>query len=166
VSVVARLEQVADELGWLGDAVMFFGAGVLPLYLDRDVVRADLPRPTEDVDALVRMASAIAKDVPEMESKLLERGWKPDLRGHRPNLHAYISPAGIPVDFVFDVAYPPDDWPVLALGTRETQALPSGRAITVPSPALYLVCKLAASRNEAGGKAHTRVMTSRTSPSS
>lgn len=149
MNVIARLERVAEELAWLGDAVMFFGAGVLPLYLDRDEVRDDLPRPTEDVDALVRMASAVAKDIPGMESELRRRGWKPDLRRHRRNLHAYIGPGGIPVDFVFDVAYPPEDWPVFALRTRERRTLPSGRAVTVPSPALYLVCKLAASRNEA-----------------
>ena len=144
---LAPLERVARALEWLGDAILFFGAGILPLYIDEPAVEAEPLRPTEDVDALVRMAGLVFGSVAALEAELRDRGWRPDLRVRRQNLFAYVSPDGVAVDFVFDSTLPSTDWPVRALETRERRTLPSGLAIQVPSPALYLLCKVAASRS-------------------
>ena len=144
-----RLGSVGEDLETLGWEVMFFGAGVLHRYLDVACVIAEPMRPTEDVDVLVRVAATenprtIAQ---EMEVELQRNGWKHNLRSHRRNVHAFISPGGIPVDIVIDSLYPADDWPVVASRSAERQQLQGGRTITLPSPALFLICKLEASKN-------------------
>jgi len=136
-----RLGSVSGDLAWLEAAVMFFGAGVLPLYLDRGTVGEDL-RPTEDVDALVQLSvipgKALQTKVQWIEERLRDHGWAPDLRPHRRNRHAYVSPSGIAVDFAFAELYPPDDWPVVAQETAVVHELSKGRSVRIPTPALYL----------------------------
>ncbi len=142
-----RLESVAADLDALGWRAMFIGAGVLHRYLDVPAVLAEPLRPTEDVDALLHVVlDQSAQQVARIVEVALQRhGWRPDMRSHRRNVHAYVSPGGIPVDIVIDALYPEDDWPVVAQQTAEEQLLPSGRVIRLPSPALFLICKLHAS---------------------
>jgi hypothetical protein len=144
-----RLGSVGEDLDGLGLVVMFFGAGVLHRYLDVAEVIEETMRPTEDVDALVCVADQedLGTLGRRIEVQLQQNGWKHDLRSHRRNAHAFISPRGIPVDIVIDALYPEDDWPVVAVESAEQQALPNGRTITIPSPALFLICKLDASKN-------------------
>lgn len=145
-----RLEAVVAELGWLPGDVMLFGAGVLPLYIDRALVADDL-RPTEDVDALIRLTAELDEPsgvrVARIEGALRHHGWSPDVRSHRRNVHAYVSPSGVPVDLVFEDLYPSDDWVVVSAESAQERTLASGVVVRIPSPAMFLVCKVAASRN-------------------
>jgi hypothetical protein len=147
---VERLETVAADLRWLAEPLMFFGAGVLPLYLDRPGTDHDL-RPTEDVDAMVHVVGpsngrfTIAITI--VEEELRRRGWTPDSRSHRKNMYAYLSPHGVAVDFVFDSQCEPTDWAVVAQDSTVERSLPSGQMVRVPTPGMYLVCKADASRN-------------------
>ncbi|MBW2256987.1 MAG: hypothetical protein JRI25_20665 [Deltaproteobacteria bacterium] len=145
-----RLDSVVADLAWLSPDMMLFGAGVLSLYLDQSDVADDL-RPTEDVDAMLRLsgfgdrpAQVVVRGV---EKELREHGWSPDLRPHRRNPYAYISPSNVAVDFVFAELCPPDDWVVFARQTAIEHRLSSGRIVRIPTPALFLVCKAEASRN-------------------
>ncbi|MBW2253711.1 MAG: hypothetical protein JRI25_03845 [Deltaproteobacteria bacterium] len=146
-----RLESVATDLEWLDSEVMFFGAGVLPLYLDEERVAAEGLRPTDDVDTLLTLRNTESRSVrvlvDTIEAKLRKHSWKHDTRPHRRNPYAYLSPNQIAVDFVFDQLCPADDRVVLARHTAELHELPSGRTIRIPTPALFLVCKAEASRN-------------------
>lgn len=129
--------------------VMFFGAGILHRYLDVPEVLAEPLRPTEDVDVLIHAgAHASSHEATRaVEARLEACGWRPDMRSHRGNVHAYVSPGDIAVDIVIDVLYSEWDWAVVAQETAEEHTLPGGQVICVPSPALFLVCKLDASRN-------------------
>jgi hypothetical protein len=146
-----RIEAVASDLEWLAVEVMFFGAGVIPLYVEDSELASDL-RPTEDLDALVGLSAAVSgqvdNEVRKIEQALREHGWTPDLRPHRRNVYAYLSPSGIAVDFVFDVLQPPTDWPVVAQASAMDFRLGSGRTVRIPTPALFLVCKAEASRSK------------------
>ena len=101
------LEEVAAELDWLEYEVMFFGAGVLPLYFDGGPGSAPQLRPTEDVDVLVGIGrgDAVQRAVRELEEGLRARRWRVDLRPRRRNIHAYLSPGGVAVDLVIDALY-------------------------------------------------------------
>lgn len=150
---VERLDRVASELAWLDEELMFFGAGIITVFLDfqSNPLLARELRPTEDVDAMVHVetgAHGPSGRVNAIESELRHHGWRSDLRPHRRNIHAYESPSGVAVDFVFDVLYPADDWAVVAQQTTRPVALPSGAVVQVPSPAMFLVCKIAASRTK------------------
>ena len=81
------------------------------------------------------------------DPRLRQHGWSPDLRPHRRNIHAYTSPGGVAVDIVMDVRYPLTDWPLIARESAEVQTFDEGRPFRVPTPALFMVCKLAASRS-------------------
>lgn len=147
-----RLESVASDLEWLEAEVMFFGAGVLSLYLDRDAVSTESLRPTDDVDALIDLPGSEDKPVRilvnAIETALRDHAWRLDMRSHRRNQYAYLSPSGIAVDFVFDDLCSPDDWVLVALQSAEDIELPTGRMIRVPNPGLFLVCKADASRSD------------------
>jgi hypothetical protein len=144
-----RLESVAADLEPVGRPVMFFGAGILHRYLDVPEVLAEPLRPTEDVDVLlhVTVQASSYEAARAVEAALQACGWRPDMRSHRRSIHAYVSPGDIAVDIAVDTLFPAHDWAVVAQDTAEDHTLPSGRLIRIPSPALFLVCKLEASRN-------------------
>ena len=139
------------DLAWLPLERMLFGAAILPLYIDEPSVAEDL-RPTEDVDALLCLASlgsqqAAQLAVAAVEKELRTHGWSPDVRPHRRNLYAYLSPSKIAVDFVFDALERPGDWVIAASHEPLERTLKSGERLHIPTSALFLVCKVAASRN-------------------
>lgn len=145
-----RIETVRKELEWLSEGIMFFGAGILWLYLDRPEIALEL-RPTEDVDALVCLPQQTERsaqlEVHRIERELQTRGWSLDVRSHRRNQHAYLSPSGIAVDFAFDQLYPDDDWIVVARESAIVHHLPYDCKVKIPAPSLFLAAKIAASRN-------------------
>lgn len=147
-----RLESVAKDLDWLEADVMFFGAGVLALYLDNELVSAEALRPTDDVDALIGLPGAQSKPinilVNAVEATLRDHSWRLDMRPHRRNQYAYLSPNGIAVDFVFDELCSPNDWVLVAQESAQPFKLPSGRTISIPTPGVFLVCKSDASRSD------------------
>lgn len=142
------LESVATDLDWLDPPPMFFGASVLEAYIDRREMLDEELRPTDDVDVVVHVGSGrLQVVVAAVEWQLREHGWKDDMRPNRRNQHAFVSPSDIPVDVVMDRLFPDDDWPVRASHSPEELQLPSGRIIHIPTPAFFLACKIAASRN-------------------
>lgn len=148
--IIERLDAVAGELAFLPTPPMFFGAAVLPLYLDDLEKQQALVRPTEDVDVVISLpkdeGSSELKAISRLERQLSSRGFEHDTRSHRGNIDAWITPSGIPVDLVLDLRYSPDDWPLLSRASAQARALPSGRSARVPAPEYYLCCKIAASR--------------------
>lgn len=146
-----RLEAVAASLAQLAPDFMLFGAGVLPLYLDRPATESEF-RPTEDVDAYVPLtvvSSESTMAVAHFEEQLRSSGWRHDLRPHRNNQYAFLSPDDIAVDFVFASLLSTEDWVRIADGCSETRTLSSGTRLRVPTPQMWLVCKVEASRNPA-----------------
>lgn len=149
-ATLKELDQVADDLAWLDPAPFFFGASVLPLYLDQGVFSEDA-RPTDDVDVIIAVVAPGPPHIAtaNLEAELRARGWTHDTRPHRKNIHAFVSPSGVPVDFVFHQPriIPAQDWPLLASSTPMLVQRPNGRVLGVPTPAYFLACKIAASRN-------------------
>ena len=104
MDLIERLEAVDEDLAWLEHELFYFGAGVLPFYLDEQGVLREEPRPTTDVDTLVQLGSNANSGaaVRAIESSLQRHGWKVDIRPHRRNMYAYVSPRDVEVDLVFD----------------------------------------------------------------
>ncbi len=150
-----ELEAIAVALAHHDPPPVFFGAAVLPLYLDRAAVLSDPQRrPTEDVDVIV-FAEPGPDQTQAVEADLQRAGWKFDMRTLRKsaNRHAMMDGHGIPVDIVIadsPMEKPADleavDWPRFAASHAVSQELPSGRSIQIPTPAMFLACKVAASR--------------------
>jgi hypothetical protein len=150
---MADIDAVASDLEWLVPAPFFFGASVLPLYLD-DAALADEARPTYDVDVILVISQPGPAYIAEsrLEQELRDRGWTDDPRPERKNIHAFLSPSGVPVDLV--LAHPrasgaptTEDWALRAAEEPWEFATASGRTLRIPTPAFYLACKIAASRN-------------------
>ena len=147
--LTALLDAVAADLGFLARPPMFFGAAVLPLYIDRTDMFDGGFRPTEDVDVVVSLAVGTERQgtVPEMEASLRRHGFTDDLRAGRRNMHAFVSPSGIPVDIVIDALVADTDWALRSRESARAVVLETGRQIRIPTAAYYLACKIAASRN-------------------
>lgn len=156
-ATLTELEAVANDLAWLEPEPFFFGASVLPLYLASELL--DDARPTEDVDTILFVPTKGSAQIAAMalEQRLVDHGWTHDMRARRRNIHALISPCGVPVDVVMDRLYEDAaasdtpvaeirDWPVRAARAAARRTLPSGRSIQLPTPAFFLACKIAASR--------------------
>ncbi len=150
-----ELDAVAADLAWLDPPPVFFGASVLPLYLDAPGL-TDEARPTEDVDVIIAVTAPGSINVATagIEAELRSRGWAHDQRPARKNIYAFIAPSGVPVDLVFhraDVSPEPastiEDWPWRAALDPMVVRRATGLALRVPTPAYFFACKIAASRN-------------------
>jgi len=143
------LHSVAVDLDRIDASAMFFGASVLEAYIDRKEMLDEELRPTEDVDVVLLLdRGGRGRNVAvAVEQELQRQGWRHDLRPDRKNPHAFISPSGVPVDIVMDRLYPQDDWVIRASEAPEELSLGPGRTIRIPTPAYFLACKVAASRN-------------------
>lgn len=154
-ATLTELDAVAGDLDWLDPPPFFFGASVLPLYLD-DRRLTEEARPTDDVDVIVAVVAsgAMQAATARIEAELRDRGWTHDTRPGRKNIHGFVAPSGVPVDIVFQSAGSmpetgagTEDWPLRAATTPMLVPRPSGRALRVPTPAYFLAGKVAASRN-------------------
>lgn len=47
----------------------------------------------------------------------------------------------------FEELYPSDDWVIVSVGSSMIRRLSTGDAVRIPTPAMFWVCKVAASRN-------------------
>lgn len=154
-ATLTELDAVADELAWLDPAPFFFGASVLPLYLDEGKLSGEA-RPTDDVDVIVALVAPgpMHLATANLEAELRARGWTHDLRPGRKNIHAFVSPSGVPVDLVLhrptsssSEVPTVEDWPLRASSEPMLVHRPSARVLLVPTPAYFLACKIVASRN-------------------
>ncbi len=143
------LNSVAWELGFLARPPLFFGAAVLELYIDRAEMLDASFRPTEDIDVVVSLAIDVSAQstVAKMEAALRGHGFNHDQRSHRRNIHAFVSPSGIPVDIVMDALFGEDEWALRSRQMPRRVRLPQGAELLVPTPTHYLACKVAASKN-------------------
>lgn len=117
---------------------------VISLYIDDPAVAAEAVRPTEDIDVLICVSGE--QQPADAEQALRSNGWRDDIRPHRKNAQAFISPGGIPVDVVFNRLQPESDWIVRAARSPDVIQL-GDHTIAVPSPAYLVVSKLAAAEN-------------------
>ena len=69
--------EIAQALGDLNESVVFVGSAVVSIYADDPA--ADEIRPTQDVDLTLKLLNY---DQQELDAKLAERGFHPDLQGH------------------------------------------------------------------------------------
>ena len=69
--------EIAQALGDLNESVVFVGGAVVSIYADDPA--ADEIRPTQDVDLTLKLLNY---DQQELDAKLAERGFHPDLQGH------------------------------------------------------------------------------------
>jgi hypothetical protein len=84
--------EIAQALGDLNESVVFVGGAVVSIYADDPA--ADEIRPTEDVDLTLKLLNY---DQQELDAKLAERGFHPDLQGHAICTYKYND---IAVDFM------------------------------------------------------------------
>jgi hypothetical protein len=154
-ATLAELDAVASDLAWLDPAPFFFGASVLPLYL-ADGTLSEEARPTDDVDVILAVVAPgpMHLATANLEAELRARGWAHDLRPGRRNIHAFVSPSGVPVDLVLhrpgvssSEVPTVEDWPLRASSAPMLVHRTNGRILRVPTPAHFLACKIVASRN-------------------
>ena len=71
------VSEIARALGNLNESVVFVGGAIVSIYVDDPA--ADEIRPTQDVDLTLK---PLNYDQQELDAKLAERGFHPDLQGH------------------------------------------------------------------------------------
>jgi hypothetical protein len=69
--------EIAQALGDLNESVVFVGGAVISIYADDPA--ADEVRPTQDVDLTLKLLDFSQR---ELDAKLAERGFHPDIQGH------------------------------------------------------------------------------------
>ncbi len=129
----------AAALGDLCDRVTFLGGAVVGLLVTDPA--AERPRPTEDVDVAIEVATKAGYD--EFEELLRKRGFSnvaagPICRYSRPPVMLDVMPTH---SGVLGFA---NRWYADAVATAERMLLPNGITINLTSPACFLAAKLEA----------------------
>lgn len=145
---LAILELATHVLGDLCDSLVFVGgcaAGLLVTAAQAQAIRA-----TQDVDVVVQVATM--REYHAMEKELKDRGFRNDTSPDAPicrwlhgNLKLDLMPSeGAILGFN-------NRWYPLAIETAERVELPSGRAIRLIFPPVFIATKLQAFRNRGNG---------------
>ena len=138
---VAMIEVVAKALGDLNERVVFVGGSTVPLYLEN--VGSQAPRPTEDVDCVIELASYTS--YAELEKQLRARGFRNSDRNNAPICRWEVN--GVVVDIM------PTDERVIGFSNKWYSdgikhamqvTLPSGMAVRIFSPPFFIASKFEA----------------------
>lgn len=146
---VAMMELVADRLGErLRKAMVFVGGAVAGLLITDPGQPAI--RPTEDVDMIVH--ATVRADYQKIEAALRERGFVNDMSRDAPICRWRVG--GVTVDVMptlKEILGFSNPWYPYALATAEETQLPSGTAIRLVSPPVFLATKFEAFGDRGGG---------------
>jgi hypothetical protein len=139
---VVLLELVAGRLGEpLRDEFVFVGGAVAGLLITDPALPAI--RPTEDVDLIVH--AAVLADYQRVEKALRERGFVQDMAPAAPICRWRIGNVAVDVMPTLDkILGFSNRWYPLALQTARPATLPSGTAIRLVPPPVFIATKLEA----------------------
>lgn len=142
LSVVA---EIAQALGDLNESVVFVGGAVVSIYADDPA--ADEIRPTQDVDLTLKL---LEYNQQELDAKLAERGFHPDIQGHAICTYRYND---ISVDIMAStdsMRGPTNRWYSIGFDSIKKIQI-EGVSIQILSAACYLATKFEAYNHRGGG---------------
>ena len=141
--------QIAQALGDLNESVVFVGGAVVSIYADDPA--ADEIRPTQDIDLTLKL---LEFDQQELDAKLAERGFHPDIQGHAICAYKYND---IVVDIMAStdsMRGPTNRWYAVGFDSIQKIAI-KGTLIQVFSAPCYLATKFEAYNHRGGGDYRT-----------
>lgn len=146
LSVVA---EIAQALGDLNQSVVFVGGAVISLYTDDPA--ADEVRPTQDVDLTLKLLDFNQR---ELDAKLAERGFHPDIQGHTICTYKYNDIAVDIMASTDSMRGPTNRW--YSIGFDSIQKIQiEGVLIQILSAACYLATKFEAYNHRGNGDYRT-----------
>jgi hypothetical protein len=132
------VSEIARALGNLNESVVFVGGAIVSIYVDDPA--ADEIRPTQDVDLTLK---PLNYDQQELDAKLAERGFHPDLQGHAICTYKYNDIAVDIMPSTDTMRGPSNRWYSIGFDSIQKTSL-EGVTIQVLSSACYLAAKFEA----------------------
>lgn len=141
--------EIAQALGDLNQSVVFVGGAVISLYADDPA--ADEVRPTQDVDLTLKLLDFNQR---ELDAKLAERGFHPDIQGHTICTYKYNDIAVDIMASTDSMRGPTNRW--YSIGFDSIQKIQiEGVLIQILSAACYLATKFEAYNHRGNGDYRT-----------
>lgn len=141
--------EIAQALGDLNQSVVFVGGAVISLYTDDPA--ADEVRPTQDVDLTLKLLDFNQR---ELDAKLAERGFHPDIQGHTICTYKYNDIAVDIMASTDSMRGPTNRW--YSIGFDSIQQIQfEGVLIQILSAACYLATKFEAYNHRGNGDYRT-----------
>lgn len=141
--------EIAQALGDLNQSVVFVGGAVISLYTDDPA--ADEVRPTQDVDLTLKLLDFNQR---ELDAKLAERGFHPDIQGHTICTYKYNDIAVDIMASTDSMRGPTNRW--YSIGFDSIQKIQiEGVLIQILSAACYLATKFEAYNHRGNGDYRT-----------
>jgi hypothetical protein len=132
------VSEIARALGNLNESVVFVGGAIVSIYVDDPA--ADEIRPTQDVDLTLK---PLNYDQQELDAKLAERGFHPDLQGHAICTYKYNDIAVDIMPSTDTMRGPSNRWYSIGFDSIQKTSL-EGVTIQVLSAACHLAAKFEA----------------------
>jgi hypothetical protein len=141
--------EIAQALGDLNESVVFVGGAVVSIYADDPA--ADEIRPTQDVDLTLKLLDFNQR---ELDAKLAERGFHPDIQGHAICTYKYNDIAVDIMASTDSMRGPTNRW--YSIGFDSIQKIQiEGVLIQILSAACYLATKFEAYNHRGNGDYRT-----------
>ena len=141
--------EIAQALGDLNASVIFVGGAVISIYADDPA--ADKVRPTQDVDLTLKLLDFNQR---ELDAKLAERGFHPDIQGHAICTYKYNDIAVDIMASTDSMRGPTNRW--YSIGFDSIQKIQiEGVLIQILSAACYLATKFEAYNHRGNGDYRT-----------
>lgn len=141
--------EIAQALGDLNQSVVFVGGAVISLYADDPA--ADEVRPTQDVDLTLKLLDFNQR---ELDAKLAERGFHPDIQGQAICTYKYNDIAVDIMASTDSMRGPTNRW--YSIGFDSIQKIQiEGVLIQILSAACYLATKFEAYNHRGNGDYRT-----------
>jgi hypothetical protein len=141
--------EIAQALGDLNQSVVFVGGAVISIYADD--LAADEVRPTQDVDLTLKLLDFNQR---ELDAKLAERGFHPDIQGHAICTYKYNDIAVDIMASTDSMRGPTNRW--YSIGFDSIQKIQiEGVLIQILSAACYLATKFEAYNHRGNGDYRT-----------
>ena len=141
--------EIAQALGDLNQSVVFVGGAVISLYADDPA--ADEVRPTQDVDLTLKLLDFNQR---ELDAKLAERGFHPDIQGHAICTYKYNDIAVDIMASTDSMRGPTNRWYLIGFDSIQKIQI-EGVLIQILSAACYLATKFEAYNHRGNGDYRT-----------
>jgi len=141
--------EIAQALGDLNESVVFVGGAVVSIYADDPA--ADEVRPTQDVDLTLKLLDFSQR---ELDAKLAERGFHPDIQGRAICTYKYNDIAVDIMASTDSMRGPTNRW--YSIGSDSIQKIQIEEVlIQILSAACYLATKFEAYNHRGNGDYRT-----------
>jgi len=141
--------EIAQALGDLNESVVFVGGAVVSIYADDPA--ADKVRPTQDVDLTLKLLDFSQQ---ELDAKLAERGFHPDIQGHAICTYKYDDIAVDIMASTDSMRGPTNRWYSIGFDSIQKFQI-EGVLIQILSAACYLATKFEAYSHRGNGDYRT-----------